>query len=102
MIARRRRGKRRGQQLALTYKGHGTVLRDGGVVAATFVIASVQDPAGMNPSTSPPLWPTLPVFALIGLVAALAPAYLTPPPPSFGPATDLDSARFDPPGRGES
>ncbi|MGB1078939.1 MAG: energy-coupling factor transporter transmembrane protein EcfT, partial [Candidatus Nanopelagicales bacterium] len=35
----------------------------GGVVAATFVIASVQDPAGMNPSTSPPLWPTLPVLA---------------------------------------
>jgi len=74
----------------------------GGVVAATFVITSIQDPAGMNPSTSPPLWPTLPVLALIGLLAALAPAYLTPPPPSVGPATDLDPARVDPPGRAES
>ena len=74
----------------------------GGVVAATFVIASLQDSAGMNPSTSPPLWPTLPVLALIGLVAALAPAYLTPPPPSVGPATDLDPAKVDPPGRAES
>ena len=79
----------------------------GGIVAATFVIASVQDSAGMNPSTSPPLWPTLPVLALIGLVAALTPAYLTPPPPSVGPpsvgpAIDLDPARVDPPGRGES
>ncbi len=41
--------------------------------------------AGLNPDTTPLRWPSIPVAAVIGIVAALVPAFAAPrPPTSFG------------------
>jgi energy-coupling factor transport system permease protein len=53
----------------------------GAFVAVLFLVASALDPAGMNTGTSPPVWPSMPVVAIIGLFVAVVPAFLTPPPP---------------------
>ncbi len=58
----------------------GTVA-SGAFVAVLFLVASALDPAGMNTGTSPPVWPSMPVVAIIGLFVAVVPAFLTPPPP---------------------
>lgn len=50
-----------------------------GVIADRFL-----DPAGLTMSTQPLLAPPLPVLATLGILVALAPAVLTPPPPRRG------------------
>jgi hypothetical protein len=35
----------------------------------------------MVPSTSPLVWPSLPLLPLVGIVVAAAPAWITPPVP---------------------
>jgi len=56
------------------------------VVTAAFVALVGVDPVVANPALSPPTWPTLSLLPVVGLVAALAPAVMTPPPvaPSSG------------------
>jgi energy-coupling factor transport system permease protein len=49
-----------------------------GVVAA---VATVLAGAALQPSTSPPALPGLPLIALVGILAALAPAWAAPPLP---------------------
>lgn len=50
----------------------------GAGVALMFALASITDPAGMTPATSPPAWPELPLLALVGLLVAIVPAFITP------------------------
>ena len=50
-----------------------------GVVAA--VCVAVQPAGDLFPSTSPPVWPSVPVVPLLGLAVALLPAWLAPPLP---------------------
>jgi energy-coupling factor transport system permease protein len=53
-----------------------------GIAAATTaVVASVTSPEAMFPSTSPLVWPALPLLPVVGLLVALLPAWLSPPPP---------------------
>ena len=53
-----------------------------GVVAATsVVVVSTQDPVSLFPSVSPPEWPVLPVLPTLGVLLALLPTVLAPPPP---------------------
>lgn len=49
-----------------------------GLIAAAAVIAH---PAGLNPSTVPLAAPPLPLWPVLGLLLALAPAWLAPEPP---------------------
>ena len=59
----------------------GTVA-SGAAAASLFLAASAINGAGMNPATSPPTWPTVPILALLGLLAAIITAFITPPPPA--------------------
>ena len=53
-----------------------------GIAAATTaVVASVTSPEAMFPSTSPLVWPALPLLPVLGLLVAVLPARLSPPPP---------------------
>lgn len=51
-----------------------------GVLAAIGV--TIAPAAGVYPSTSPPVAPTLPLLPVLGLAVALLPAWLSPPVPS--------------------
>jgi energy-coupling factor transport system permease protein len=53
-----------------------------GVLAAATVIAvGIHDASALNPSLFPLAWPTLPIVPAVGILCALAPVALTPPPP---------------------
>jgi energy-coupling factor transport system permease protein len=53
-----------------------------GVVAATtMLVAGSQNASALNPSIFPLVWPTLPLLPVVGILVALLPAMLTPPPP---------------------
>lgn len=58
-----------------------------GAVAAvvTYVVAG-SDPSAVYPSVSPPVWPELPPGAVLGVLVALVPAWLAPPPETLGEA----------------
>ena len=50
---------------------------------AAAVAFSLTDPQLLHPTVTPQLsWPQLPPGALVGLVAALLPAFITPLPPA--------------------
>jgi energy-coupling factor transport system permease protein len=52
-----------------------------GTVAAVAVYAAASiDPANLYPSLSPLSWPGIPALATVGLLVAVLPAWLTPPP----------------------
>lgn len=52
-----------------------------GAVAATCVLlGGVLAPSALQPSVVPLTWPSLPWLPTVGLLAALLPAWLTPPP----------------------
>lgn len=53
----------------------------GVATAACFMAAAAMDSTGMNTATQPPTWPTLPWLAVLGLVVAVTPAFVAPPPP---------------------
>ncbi len=54
----------------------------GGVVpAATFIAIGLSGGAGLSTSVDPAQWPELPLAASLAVLAALIPAWLTPPPP---------------------
>ncbi len=53
----------------------------GAFTAIAFAAAARVDPLGMATSTQPPVWPSLPILAVVGLVVAALPAYFTPAPP---------------------
>jgi energy-coupling factor transport system permease protein len=53
----------------------------GTVAAITMLVAGSQNVSALNPSLFPLQWPTLPVLPVIGILGALLPAVLTPPPP---------------------
>jgi len=58
-----------------------------GLAAARVVwLAAHHDPTAMYPSVSPPVWPSLPLAALLGVLVALLPAWLAPPPETLGEA----------------
>lgn len=61
-------------------------LGSGLVAAACMLISRRIDPLGQIMPLEPLGWPSLPIFALIGLLIAAAPAFLTPPAPSARPA----------------
>lgn len=52
----------------------------GVAAAATAVVISVTSPDALFPSTSPLVVPALPVVPLLGLLVAVLPAWLSPPP----------------------
>jgi len=53
-----------------------------GVAAAVgMIVAGSQDAGALNPSVSPPAWPTLPLLPAAAILLALLPAVLTPRPP---------------------
>jgi energy-coupling factor transport system permease protein len=53
----------------------------GAATAIMFLAAGIFDATGMNPSTAPAQWPSVPLLALLGLLAAVLPAFVSPPPP---------------------
>ncbi len=53
----------------------------GVVVAGLFLMAAAISPETMTTSTSPPMWPALSVPAVVGVVLAALPAFITPAPP---------------------
>ncbi len=53
----------------------------GAATAITFLVAGIFDASGMNPSTAPAQWPSIPLLGLVGLLVALIPAFISPPPP---------------------
>lgn len=55
----------------------------GALAAAGTVAAGLLDPAGLAPSTDPLVTPPLPPVAVLALLAALAPAWLAPRPPTL-------------------
>jgi energy-coupling factor transport system permease protein len=84
-----------GIALALASRGHGrsqyrpdpwrgsewAVAGSGLVAALGFWLAAALDPSGMNPSTVPITWPTLPLIAVISAAIALTPMLTAPEPP---------------------
>jgi energy-coupling factor transport system permease protein len=58
----------------------------GVVAAALMVVESDQNPSGLFPLVSPPEWPVLPLLATLGVLLALLPIAVTPPPPRLAPA----------------
>jgi energy-coupling factor transport system permease protein len=57
-------------------------LASGVAAAAGTVAAALVGTAALNPSVDPAVWPGLPLLPLLGLLAGLLPAFVTPPPPS--------------------
>lgn len=55
----------------------------GVVVAASAILAGTLEPAAMSPGTNPLVAPSIPLLATIGVLVALLPAWITPPPPDF-------------------
>jgi len=53
----------------------------GAATAIMFLAAGIFDATGMNPSTAPAQWPSVPLLALLGLLAASLPAFVSPQPP---------------------
>jgi energy-coupling factor transport system permease protein len=53
----------------------------GVLAAATVIAAGIHDASALNPSLFPLAWPTLPIVPAAGILCALAPVALTPPPP---------------------
>ena len=51
------------------------------------ILTSRVDPADLYPSLSPLTWPELPVAGALGVLLAVLPAWLSPPPPPAVPAT---------------
>jgi energy-coupling factor transport system permease protein len=58
------------------------------VAAAAAFVGAWLDPAAMTPPAVPLAAPTLPIVPTLGLLVALLPAWLTPPPSMAPPATD--------------
>ncbi|HEV2889305.1 MAG TPA: CbiQ family ECF transporter T component [Frankiaceae bacterium] len=62
------------------------------VVAAGLVapvVLSLADDTALHPSTNPLAWPAVPLLAVAGIVAALAPAFVAPRPPASVPRMAL-------------
>jgi energy-coupling factor transport system permease protein len=59
-----------------------------GVLAAVAMIITAHvDPAALSPSTTPLVWPTLPLLPVVGIAIGALPAVLTPQPPRSNVAT---------------
>jgi energy-coupling factor transport system permease protein len=61
------------------------VAGSGVCVALAFWLGALGDPSGMNPGTIPPMWPTLPTIAVLGLVLAVTPIITAPQIPRTTP-----------------
>jgi energy-coupling factor transport system permease protein len=59
----------------------------GFTAAAAAIVAAVMDPQALVAPVVPLGWPTLPVLPALGLLVALVPAFVTPPPPAARPVT---------------
>lgn len=55
--------------------------------AATTIAQGVLDPASLQALTTPLSWPPVPWIAVIGVLLAAAPAFVTPEPPGLIPET---------------
>lgn len=54
-----------------------------GLVTAAALLVQVRlEPAAMSMPVTPLAWPALPLLALVGILVAALPAFLTPPPPA--------------------
>lgn len=63
-------------------------------LAAAAGLHLTTDPANLCPSLSPLTWPQLPAVPTVAILAALAPAWIAPPPPrNTRPATVTGEAR---------
>jgi energy-coupling factor transport system permease protein len=60
----------------------------GVAVAALFVIAGLLAPDVVTTPTSPPVWPTLSIIAIAGVLVAAVPAVITPRPPGIAGRPD--------------
>lgn len=58
------------------------VTASGIAALAGVTIAAIQNPAALDMTVSPLTWPQLPPAALLGVLIAAAPAFLTPPLPA--------------------
>ena len=61
-----------------------TVLAGIAAAVAT-IVTGAQNASALNPSVYPLAWPTLAMPATLGILCALLPAVLTPPPPTTAP-----------------
>jgi energy-coupling factor transport system permease protein len=60
-----------------------TLVAGSGLAAtAVLVLTSTVDPGNLYPSLEPLSWPALPLAATAGVLVALLPAWLAPPPVS--------------------
>jgi energy-coupling factor transport system permease protein len=68
----------------------------GFAAAAAAIVGAALDPQALIAPVVPLAWPTLPILPALGLVVALVPAFVTPPPPAVQPvatATPRSPAR---------
>lgn len=56
-----------------------SVVASGVLTALAVAAVAVVDPAAARPSVAPPVWPTLPWVAVVGILVGAAPALLAPP-----------------------
>jgi energy-coupling factor transport system permease protein len=59
----------------------------GFTAAAAVIVAAALDPQTLVAPVVPLGWPALPVLPALGLLIALVPAFVTPPPPAAAPVT---------------
>jgi len=53
----------------------------GALAAIAVIVTGRHDLSALDPSVYPPVWPSLPPLATVGVLAAALPALVTPPPP---------------------
>jgi energy-coupling factor transport system permease protein len=77
------------------------VAATGLIAATTAVLGGWLDPAGLAPSTQPLVAPALPLLPTLGVLVAITPSWLTPPPvlPAAAPVTGCMSAADAPASR---
>jgi energy-coupling factor transport system permease protein len=63
------------------------------VATAAYTAAAVLAPTSMLPVTSPLTWPALPLLPLLATLLAAAPAWIAPPVPTWGEASDPVAVR---------
>jgi energy-coupling factor transport system permease protein len=57
------------------------VIASGVLTLVLVVVTALLNPGGMTPPTDPPTWPSLPIGALLALIAALSAGFLSTPRP---------------------
>lgn len=66
------------------------VVASGAAAATAILVQGALDPAALNPAVTPLTWPQAPILAVVGILVAVLPAWVAPPPPSpLGRAAEM-------------